>query len=363
MRIHDLTRFLEEWAPPAWQEEYDNSGLLVDAGKEITRALVSLDCTEAVIDEALAKGCELVIAHHPIVFRGLKRFTGKTYVERTVMKAIREGVSLYAIHTNLDNVHTGVNAEIGRRLGLDNLKVLAPKKQLLKKLYTFVPHAQADALRQAIFASGAGGIGDYDECSFNVEGFGTFRGNETTNPYVGQKLEQHREPEVKIEVIFPAWMEQRVIGALLAAHPYEEPAYDIIRLDNAHLRSGAGMTGVLPEPEDSRAFLQRVKQVFGCGIIRHTALVKPTVQKVAFCGGSGFFLLPQALAAGADIYLTADVKYHDFFDADGKIILADLGHFESEQFTKDLLAAAIQKKFPNFAVLISDTNTNPVNYL
>lgn len=363
MKLQELIRFLEQWAPPAYQEDYDNSGLLVSGHADTAKALITLDCTEAILDEAIAKGCDLVVAHHPIIFKGLKRLTGKNYVERTVMKAVQNNISLYAIHTNLDNVQTGVNRKIGELLGLENMQILAPKKRLLKKLFTFVPHEKADEVRNALFASGAGGIGDYIECSFNAEGFGTFKAREGTNPYVGKINEQHREPETKMEIIFPAYLEMQVISTLLKAHPYEEVAYDIVTLDNAYSQVGSGMIGNLPEPVDAVSYLQKVKEKFRCGAIRFTQPTGNQVQKVAFCGGSGFFLLPAAIAGGADLYITADVKYHEFFDADGKIVLADIGHFESEQFTKELIAAEIQKKFPNFAVLISETNTNPVNYL
>jgi dinuclear metal center YbgI/SA1388 family protein len=363
MKLNELTGFLEQWAPPAYQEEYDNSGLLVGHGPEVSSALITLDCTEAVLDEAIQKGCDLVIAHHPIIFKGLKRFTGKNYVERTVMKAIRNGISLYAIHTNLDNVHTGVNSKIGELLGLENLQILSPKKRLLKKLYTFVPKEKAGEVRNALFTTGAGGIGNYIECSFNAEGFGTFRAQEGADPYAGKINEQHHEPEIKMEIIFPAYLESKVIRKLLEIHPYEEPAYDIITLDNAFAAVGSGMTGNLPEPVNTLEYLRRLKTAFNCGTIKYTQPVGESVRKVSFCGGAGFFLLPEAIHSGSDLYITSDIKYHEFFDADGKITLADIGHFESEQFTKQLIAAEIRKKFPNFAVLISETNTNPVNYL
>lgn len=363
MKLKEITGFLESWAPLSYQEDYDNSGLLVKASEEVTRALVTLDCTEAVIDEAITKQCNLVIAHHPVVFRGLKKLTGKNYVERTVIKAIRNNISIYAIHTNLDNVFTGVNRKIGELLGLENLQILAPKKRILKKLYTFVPHNKAAEVRAALFEAGAGHIGHYDECSYNAEGYGTFRAGTGTNPYSGTQGEQHHEAETKVEVIFPAHLESKVVHALLAAHPYEEVAYDLVLLENEFRTVGAGMTGTLPQPVPARQYLKTVKKVFNCGTIRYTGSSDKMIKKAAFCGGSGFFLLQNAINSQADIYITGDIKYHDFFDAEDKIVLADIGHFESEQFTKDLIAAEIQKKFANFAVLISETNTNPVNYL
>ena len=364
MKIKEVSNYLESIAPRSYQESYDNSGLLVgDPGQEVSGILVSLDCTEEVVEEAKEKGCNLIVAHHPIIFKGLKRLTGANYVERTVIKAIQSGVAIYAIHTNLDNVHQGVNAKICERLGIKNPKILVPKSGLLKKLYTFCPLEKVDEVRQAIFSGGAGVIGAYDQCSFNVEGFGTFRGGNETNPYVGEKGELHREAEVKIEVIFPAPLQGAVISQLLKAHPYEEVAYDIINLDNKHHQVGSGMVGELSEPISEMEFLQGVKEKMEAPLIRHTALLSKPVKRVAVCGGSGSFLLRSAIGAGADVFITADFKYHEFFDAENKIVIADLGHYESEQFTKDLLVEMLQKKIPTFAVHLSNTSTNPINYL
>lgn len=363
MQLRELIAHLERIAPASYQEPYDNSGLIVgDPTQEVKQALISLDCTEAVIDEAIRAGCDLVISHHPIVFKGLKRFTGGSYVERVVMKAIRHGIALYAIHTNLDNVREGVNAMIAKRLGLKNTAILDPKKGLLRKLVVFVPEEHAEQLRDALFAGGAGHIGDYDECSYNTAGYGTFRAGASANPFVGEKGNRHREPETRIEVIFPAHRERQVVLSLMESHPYEVPAYDIYTIDNAHEQVGSGMTGFLEIPMEEREFLERLRKALGAQVIRHTALRGKMVHKVAVCGGAGGFLLGKAIAAGADFFVTADYKYHEFFDADGKIVIADPGHFESEQFTSDLLLEIITKKFPNFAIRLAETNTNPVNY-
>lgn len=363
MQLGKLIAHLERIAPASYQESYDNSGLIVgDPTQEVRQALISLDCTEAVVDEAIRTGSDLIISHHPIVFSGLKRFTGNTYVERVVMKAIRHGIALYAIHTNLDNVREGVNAMIARRLGLKNTAILAPKSGLLRKLVAFVPDGHADRVRDALFAGGAGHIGDYDECSYNTAGYGTFRAGASANPFVGESGMRHRESEARIEVVFPGYRERAVIMHLMEAHPYEVPAYDIYTIDNVHEQVGSGMTGVLETPMDERAFLERVRHALGAQVIRHTALRGEMVRKVAVCGGAGSFLLDRAIAVGADFFVTADYKYHEFFDADGKIVIADPGHFESEQFTSDLLLEIITKKFPNFAIRLAETNTNPVNY-
>ncbi|WP_421945565.1 Nif3-like dinuclear metal center hexameric protein [Pedobacter sp.] len=364
MRLSEITNYLESIAPLNYQEDYDNSGLIVgDPNMEVRAALVALDCVEKIVDEAISTGCNLIITHHPIVFKGLKKFNGKNYVERVILKAIKNNVALYAIHTNLDSVHTGVNARICERLGLTGTKVLAPKSGILKKLVTFCPHAQAEQLRQALFYAGAGNIGKYSETSFNTNGTGTFKGNESAEPYVGEKGIQHHEAEVRIETIFPAQAKRKVLVALFENHPYEEVAYDIYNLENKHQQVGSGMLGWLEYDMESYDFLHMVKDKMNAKVVRHTSVLPKRIKKVAVCGGSGSFLLKEAIAAGADAFITADFKYHEFFDAEEKIIIADIGHFETEQFTSNLLVEIIQKKFTNFAIRLTEQNTNPINYL
>lgn len=363
MKIKDVIATLEALAPPSLQEGYDNAGLIAgDVNATCTGILISLDATPAIVDEARQKRCNLVISHHPIIFRGLKQITGKDYVQKAVINSIKNEIALYAIHTNLDNIVNGVSGRIASSIGLQNISVLAPKENQFKKLYTFVPVSDADKVRQAIHDAGGGHIGTYDECSFNVEGFGTFRGGMGTNPYVGQRGEFHREQEIKIEVIFPAWLEGRIIKALLASHPYEEVAYDIIRLENRFSTIGSGVIGDLAMPIDVGAFLGILKEKFKLQVIRHTELLDEPVRRVAVCGGAGSFLIPNALAANADMFITSDIKYHEFFDADGKMVIADIGHYESEQFTINLLQEFLEQKFPTFAVLKTEVNTNPVRY-
>jgi len=363
MKLAQLTAYLESLAPLAYQEDYDNSGLIVGSpDAEISQALISLDCTEAVVDEAIATGCQVIVSHHPIVFKGLKRFNGKTYVERVVEKAIRHNIAIYAIHTNLDNITTGVNARICETLGLKNCRILLPKQHLLKKLVTYVPVAQAEMVRTALFEAGAGHIGNYSETSFSSEGFGTFKGNENTNPYAGEPGKRHREHEIRVETIYPANLESKIIMALVLAHPYEEVAYDLYALTNQNQQVGSGMIGELENLKSENDFLFNVKESMKAAVIRHTDLTGRPVKKVAVCGGSGGFLLKHAIAAGADVFITADYKYHEFFDAEGKIVIADIGHFESEQFTQQLLCEIIQNKFVNFAVRLTKVNTNPVKY-
>jgi dinuclear metal center YbgI/SA1388 family protein len=364
MKIQDIIHELEQLAPPAWQESYDNAGLIVGAGNaEADKALVCFDVTEEVLDEAIESGAQLVISHHPIIFGGLKKLNGKNYVERVVMKAIRNDIALYAIHTNLDNVLLGTNSILAGKLGLKNTKVLVPMSGRYRKLVTFCPVAHADTVRLAVFDAGAGHIGNYDQCSYNTTGQGSFRAGENTHAFVGEKGKLHFEDEVRIETIFPDYLEGKVIRALLDAHPYEEVAYDIYRLENGSSKLGAGIIGELENAEEELAFLKRLKEITRAGCVRHTALRTKSVKKVALCGGSGAFLIGRAKAAGADVYITGDVKYHEFFDAEKQMLIADIGHYESEQFTKDLLVSYIKEKFPTFAVQISACNTNPINYL
>jgi dinuclear metal center YbgI/SA1388 family protein len=364
MKLFELTNYLESVAPINYQEDYDNCGLLVGhPDKEITQALISLDCTEAVVDEAIASGCQVVVSHHPIVFKGLKKLNGKTYIERVVEKAIKNNIALYAIHTNLDSVVNGVNARICDRLGLTEQRILSAKPGVLKKLVTFVPNSHADLVKEALFKAGAGNIGNYSDCSFSANGTGTFKGNSLTDPYVGEPGKLHTEPEVRIETIYPVNLESKLLMALFMAHPYEEVAYDLYPVTNQYQQAGAGMIGELEQPLAEMDFLQMVKYKMKANVIRHTGLRGKTVKTVAVCGGSGSFLLKQAIAAGADAFVTADFKYHEFFDAEGKVIIADIGHYESEQFTIDLLAEIIQNKFVNFAVRLTQVNTNPIKYL
>lgn len=364
MKASAIISLLEQLAPPSLQESYDNSGLIVgNSDTEVASVLISLDCTEDVVDEAIQLGCNMIVSHHPIVFSGLKRFNGSNYVERTVMHAIRNNILIYAIHTNLDHVSDGVNGRIAQRLGLVNTKILAPKKEQLNKLVTFAPVAHADAVRNALFDAGAGHIGNYDRASFNVDGQGTFRGNAGTNPFVGEIGQTHTEHETRIEVILPAFASSRIVKALKEAHPYEEVAYDLYPLLNAWEQAGAGLVGDLPEEIDALEFLRSLKTSMNTACVRYTLPHKHKVQRIALCGGSGSFLLSHAKGAKADVFITADYKYHQFFDAENAIIIADIGHYESEQFTMQLLADRLADNFPKFATHLTRVNTNPINYL
>jgi len=363
MLLKEIIAALEEFAPPALQESYDNCGLLVgNPAQSITGVLFCLDSTEAVIDEAIRKGCNLVVAHHPIIFSGLKKITGKNYIERTVIKAIRHEIAVYAIHTNLDNVKHGVNRKIADKLGLSNLRILAPRKDELLKLEVFVPVEHTEAIRQSVFQAGGGHIGNYDECSFAIPGAGTFRPLDGANPTLGATGTRHTESEHNVSFIVPCWLKNRVHQAMLQAHPYEEVAHQWIKLDNVLQDVGSGMVGELNQEMETEAFFQVLKEKMRLQIIRHTKVVNHTVKRIAVCGGSGSFLLSDAIAAGADVLVTADFKYHQFFDADEKIVIADIGHFESEQFTIELLGDWFKQKFPTFASHLTAIDTNPVFY-
>ncbi|MGC8750041.1 Nif3-like dinuclear metal center hexameric protein [Hydrotalea sp.] len=363
MKIGEITQTLSNFAPTAYQESYDNIGLLIgDENNTCSGIICTLDVTEAVVKEALEKNCNLIVAHHPIIFKGLKRLNGYSDAEKAIILAIQHNIAIYAIHTNLDNVLYGVNSKLAQKLGLLHTQVLLPKPNTLCKLYTFVPVAYSEKVRNALFEAGAGKIGGYSDCSFSVSGNGTFTAGEGTNPFVGKILERHLEKEEKVEVIFPAVLQNAIIKALINAHPYEEAAYDIIALQNEFPQVGSGIIGHLPEPKEAAKFLSALKALVGVAVIKHSPILEKPVQKIAICGGAGSFLINQAIHAGADIFITADLKYHEFFEANNHLILADIGHWESEQFTIDLLAEVLQTKFPTFAVLKSTVSTNPVHY-
>lgn len=364
MLLKQITQYIESVAPLAFQESYDNAGLIIgNPNDEISGALISLDITEDVLDEAIQKELNLVICHHPIVFSGIKKLNGKNYIERCVAKAIKNDIAIYAAHTNLDSVFGGVNSKICEKLELQHCRILAPTSNFLKKLVTFVPTEQAEQVRLALFEAGAGHIGNYDSCSFNLGGDGTFRGNDQTNPFVGKRNQLHTEKEIRIETIFPKHIQSKVIQALLKAHPYEEVAYDIYSLDNDFSQAGIGMIGELSAPMDELDFLRKIKETFHCQVVKHTELLGKPIKKVAVCGGSGSSFLNKAIAEKADIFISGDFKYHQFFDAEKQIIVADIGHYESEQFTKEVFYELLTKNFPRFALHLSAINTNPVSHL
>lgn len=363
MKIKEIIQHLDQIAPLAYAEDFDNVGLLVGNQEEdITNVLVTLDTTEEVVQEAIDKNCNLIISFHPIIFSGLKKLTGKTYVERAVLKAIKNDVAIFAIHTALDNSMIGVNDQIANQLGLKNKRILIPQKDTLQQLFVFVPTKDAENLRQALFSAGAGQIGNYDSCSYNLVGEGTYRALDGANPSIGEIDEYHQEEEVRIEVLVPKHAVYKVVNAMYANHPYEEVAYGLIPLTNKNKTIGIGMIGELEDEMDEVEFMNYLKDKMNTSFLRHSKLLNKKIKKVAVLGGSGAFGIKDALAQNADVYISSDFKYHDFFTAENRIILMDIGHFESEQFTKKLLTTFISKKFTNFVVFNSEINTNPVNY-
>ena len=364
MKIKEIVNALEMFAPLPLQDGFDNAGLqvgLTDA--EATGALLCLDVTEAIVDEAITLGYNLIVSHHPLIFRGYKSITGKDYVERCIMKAIKNDIVIFSMHTNLDNAPQGVNYKIAEKIGLKNVQILEPKTESLLKLVTFVPTDRVQGVREALFAAGCGCIGNYDCCSYNLQGKGTFRAGEGTNPYCGKIGELHEEDEVRVETILPVFRKNAVEQALIAAHPYEEPAYDFYPLKNEWYQAGAGVIGELTEPETETDFLKRIKKTFEVGCVKHNRLNGRLIQKVALCGGAGAFLLPKAVAQRADVFITGEVKYHDYFYYENSILVAEIGHYESEQYTKEIFYSIIKDLFPTLDVEMTRVNTNPIKYL
>ncbi len=363
MKIRHITRVIEDFAPLLFQESYDNAGLLVGDGEQVTGGvLLCLDVTEEVVEEAVEKGAGLIISHHPVIFGGIKKLTADDPAGQIILKAVRNNISVYAAHTNIDSVWGGVNSRIAGKIGLVDQEVLSPAKGVLRKLAVFVPIDDAPAVREAVFKAGAGHIGEYDRCSFNITGEGSFRGSENTNPYAGAAGSLHFEKELRIETIYPVHLEKPVLSAMIEAHPYEEVAYDIYPLGNSYDRAGMGVTGELKNGMKPSGFLEMLKDKFKTSVIRHTAFPGKDIKRVAVCGGSGSQLTDAARRAGADAFVSGDFKYHDFFGAGSDMVIADIGHYESEQFTMEIFHELITKKFPNFAVHFSDTNTNPIHY-
>ena len=364
MKIKEIVSALERFAPLPLQDGFDNAGLQVGLTEaEATGALLWLDVTEAVVDEAITLGYNLIVSHHPLIFKGYKSITGRDYIERCIMKAISNGITIYSAHTNLDNAPGGVNFKIAEKIGLKNVRILAPKEECLIKMVTFVPVEHAEEVRKALFEAGCGCIGNYDSCSYNLQGEGTFRALEGANPFCGNVGKLHSEAEVRIETILPAFRKSAVVKALLAIHPYEEPAFDLYPLKNSWNQVGSGVVGELEKPETEQEFLKRIKKLFEVGCVKHSRLTGRLIQKVALCGGAGAFLAPQAVACGVDVFLTGEIKYHDYFSYDDRILMAEIGHYESEQYTKEIFYSIIREMFPGLAGQATRVNTNPIKYL
>ncbi|MEM7382819.1 MAG: Nif3-like dinuclear metal center hexameric protein [Bacteroidota bacterium] len=362
-RVRDIASHLEQLAPLAYQESYDNAGLIVgDAGARVTGVLICLDVTEAVLAEAQAQHCNLIVAHHPIIFQPIKQLTHSGYAARCIIQAIKQDIAIYAIHTNLDSVAQGVNKRLAQSLNLQQLAILSPKSGTLSQLTTFVPPSALEPVLQALYQAGAGHMGNYTHCSFVSTGTGSFQPTAGAQPYIGTSNHIEKVTEHRVEVAFPTYLTKTILAALKQTHPYEEVAYYIQSLENSHPGVGIGMMGTLPQALPSREFLQYLQTQMSLGCVRHSAPITRPIQKIALCGGAGRKLLPEALRQQADAFITADVKYQDFFNAAGHILLADIGHYESELATKDLIYDWLSEKFANVTVLGCKTVTNPVHY-
>ena len=363
LKIKDVLKEIERLAPLSLQEEFDNSGVQIgDIDQPASGALICLDVTEEIVDEAIQLGFNLIISHHPLVFKPIKSLTGRSYIERCMMKACKNDIVIYAAHTNLDNAVGGVNYHLAELFGLEDIRFISPQKNRLTKLVTYIPDHSAEKLRKALFKAGAGHIGNYSSCSFNTSGYGTFMPMENSRPYCGEIGQLHTENEIRIETVFPDYMKPAITSALLSVHPYEEPAYDLYSLENVWEQSGSGIIGNLPDWEDELIFLQRIKDVLRVECLKHSSLTGRKLRTVAICGGSGAFVIPQAIAAGADIFITGEAKYNDFYNVENKILLAVIGHYESEICTKDIISHLLSKIFPTFAVQNSIVNSNPIKY-
>ena len=363
MIVKDIIKLLDDKYPFCYAEDYDNVGLIIgDEQNKVKGIIVCLDAIESVIDEAIEKNCNVIVSFHPIIFEGLKKITNTNYVEKAVNKCIKDNISLISIHTAMDNSIVGVNKIICDKLKLNKTRILIPKKGTIKKLTTYVPEKNLEDLKNKLYTSGAGTIGNYDECSFSVKGIGTFKGNSKSNPIIGKKGSQTKIEEVKVTFTFPAHKEQQVLQTLKINHPYDEYAFEIISTENINKDIGLGMIGELDKGMSENEFINYIKIKMNTKIIRHSELTGRSIKTVAVLGGSGSFAINNAISENVDVYITSDLKYHDFFKADKKILLTDIGHYESEQYTKNAIHTYLTEKITNFAIVLAETNSNPVKY-
>ena len=363
MTISEFIRQLSTKIRFSYAEDFDNVGLLCGRPEqELRGVLVCHDALESVVQEAIEKGCNCIVAFHPIIFSGLKSITGKSYVERAVMLALENKIAIIAVHTAWDNDFYGVNHGIAKALGLRHLQVLIPKKDALSQLRFFVPVEAAEQVRSAIFATGAGTIGQYADCSFNIHGTGTFLPLEKASPAYGEVGTWEQVSEMEVQILVENWQLPAAIQAMKDAHPYEEVAYYVTSLRNENHHAGLGQFGLLDEEMSAQEFLSECRAVFDVPVIRTSSHFTGRIRKVAVLGGSGASGISAAKKLGCDAYVSSDFKYHDFFQGDENFLLADVGHFESERFVSQQLADVISNILPTFAVLKSETKTNPVNY-
>jgi dinuclear metal center YbgI/SA1388 family protein len=364
MKIKEIVSALERFAPLPLQDGFDNAGLQIGfTDVEATGALLCLDVTEEIIDEAIANDCNIIISHHPLIFKGYKSITGRDYVERCIIKAIKHDIAIFAAHTNIDNAQRGVNFKIAEKIGLEKVQILDPKDGMLLKMVTFVPTTHVEHVKKSLFKAGCGSIGNYENCDFQVIGNSHYKAKKGANPFAGIVGKKHKEQEVRLEVVLPTYQKNAATKALLQVHPYEEPVFDFFALQNTWSQVGAGVIGELKEPESELEFLHRIKKIFEVECLRHNKLNGRLIRKVALCGGAGSFLLPKAITIGADVFITGEIKYHDFFGHEQEILMAEIGHYESEQYTIEIFKSIIGDRFPQLNVMTTRINTNPINFL
>lgn len=363
MKLIDIIKHIEDFAPLALQESWDNSGLILgDKNQEVNSIMVCLDVSETVLNEAIEKGCNLILSHHPIIFKGIKKLTESNSDQRLLRKAIKNDIAIYAAHTSLDNAKEGINNFLAKKLGLKNISILAPKEDCLFKIVTYVPNAYADIVREAMFQAGAGSIGDYNACSYNLEGTGTFVAQEGTNPFVGKIGEMHLENEIRIETIVPSHLLSNVIRSLCTSHPYEEPAYDVFQTHIQWKQAGLGVVGELENGIEEEEFFQLLKTTLHLSTFRRSPRLGKKVKKIAICSGSGADFITKAKAANADAYLSGDISYHRFFEHDDKMLIIDIGHSETELPTKELFCNELGKRINGIQVIASANEVPPMEF-
>ena len=365
MTVRGIQEIMEAWAPLDIAWERDNPGLQAgDTGRRVRGILVALDVTEPVVKEAKGAGANLIVSHHPLLFRPLRSLTTRSGTERTLTALARGGIALYSAHTNLDFTRGGTSFALAEALGLATEGFLTSSFRTESKIVTFVPPSHADSVAAAMAGAGAGVIGAYDGCSFRTEGTGTFRGGKGTHPAVGKAGVPEHAREIRLEMVAPRRAVHTVVDALKGAHPYEEVAFDVYPLDNTSGAYGMGALGTLPRAVPLADFLGRVRRALRTRSLRWSGDPRSRVRRVAVCGGSGSELLPQAIAAGADAFVTADVRYHTFQEAGTEITLVDAGHFETEfpvvAAVVDRLRGEIRARGARIPVRASSQATNPV---
>ncbi len=367
MKVNDIHSILAAWAPKEIAWERDNVGLQVgDPEANVRGVLVCLDCTEQVILEARKQKADLIVSHHPLLFRAPKSITTADETGRAIRALIENKTNLYSAHTNLDFTAGGTSFAIAEALRLKNVEFLRKSYEVDKKIVTFVPRLHTQKVRNAMAEAGAGIIGNYDYCSFGIAGTGSFRGNSAANPAIGTKGKLESAEEIRLEMIGKQWNTEKIVKAMIAAHPYETVAYDIYPLQNASTEFGMGIIGTLKQPMGLSSFLQLVKKQLNARVLRRTTALNNVVQRIAACGGAGGELVDTAIAQHADVFITADVRYHDFHHATGKITLIDAGHFETEHPVVNAvvrkLNTEIRKLGQRIPVRAAKTSTNPIYY-